>query len=58
MTEFGSYSYDGVSAAKKGPTHRGPKSGGGLVTLFGSFSYDGVSAAIRGPTHRGEAGSG
>ena len=30
----------------RGPTHRGGKSGGKLVTLFGSYSYDGLNAAI------------
>ena len=34
-----------------GPTHRGPKSGGDLVTLFGGYSYDGLNAAI-GVLHR------
>ena len=30
----------------RGPTHRGPKSGGELVTLFGGYSYDGLNAVI------------
>ena len=34
-----------------GPTHRGPKSGGELVTLFGGSSYDGLNDAI-GVQHR------
>ena len=29
-----------------GPTHKGPKSGGELVTLFDSYCNDGVSAVI------------
>ena len=29
-----------------GPTHRGGKSGGELVTLFGGYYYDGLNAAI------------
>ena len=33
VTEFGSYSYDDVSAAI-GVQHTSPKSGGGLVSLF------------------------
>ena len=35
----------------RGPTHRGPKSGGELVTLFGGYYYDGLIAAI-GVQHR------
>ena len=30
----------------RGPTHRGPKSGGELVTLFDSYSNDGLNAVI------------
>merc|ERR1711873_323277 len=40
VTEFGGYSYDGVSAGIWF-IHRGPKSGGEQVTLFGGYSYDG-----------------
>ena len=29
-----------------GPTHRGPKYGGELVTLFDSYSGDGLNAVI------------
>ena len=35
----------------RGPTHRGPKSGGELVTFFCGYSYDGVNDAI-GVQHR------
>ena len=45
VTEFDSYSYDGVSAGIW-VIHTGPKSGGELVTLFDSYSYDCVSAGI------------
>merc|ERR1712004_662511 len=39
---FGGYSYDNMSAGIW-VIHRGPKSGGELLTLFGGYSYDGVS---------------
>ena len=45
MTEFDSYSDDGVSAVI-GVQHRGAKSGCKLVTEFDSYSYDGVSDGI------------
>ena len=45
VTEFDSYSYDGVSAGIW-VIHTGPISGCKLVTLFGGYSYDGVGAGI------------
>ena len=45
VTEFDSYSYDGVSAGIW-VRHTGPKSGCKLMMLFGTYSYDGVSAGI------------
>ena len=45
VTEFGGYSYDGVSAVI-GVQHTGPKSGCKPLTLFGGYSYDGVCAVI------------
>ena len=45
MTLFGGYSYDGGTAGIW-VLHRGPKSGGEIVTLFDSYSYDGVSVGI------------
>ena len=45
VTEFDSYSYDGVSAGIL-VIHTGPKSGCKLLTLFGGYYYDGVSAGI------------
>ena len=45
VTEFDSYSYDGVSAGIW-VKHTGPKSGGELMTLFDSYCYDGVSTGI------------
>ena len=45
VTEFDSYSYDGVSAGIW-VIHTGPKSGGELVTLFGGYCDDSVSAGI------------
>ena len=35
-----------VKRCYRGPTHRGGKSGGELVTLFDSYSNDGLNAAI------------
>ena len=34
VTLFDGYSFDGLNAVIWGPTHRGAKSGGELVTLF------------------------
>ena len=50
VTEFDSYSYDGVSAGIL-VIHTGAKSGSKMVTLFDSYSYDGVTAGI-GVQHR------
>ena len=45
VTEFDSYSYDGVSAGIW-VIHTGAKSGCKVLTLFGGYSYDGLNAAI------------
>ena len=45
MTEFGGYSYNGVSAVI-GVQHAEVANLGWSVTLFGGYSYDGVSAVI------------
>ena len=45
VTEFDSYSYDGVSAGIL-VIHTGAKSGCKMVTLFDSYSYDGLIADI------------